>query len=97
MGSSGAGGGLATGIALGVLAWPEDDGASSEAMAQGDFAPYWNTYINVEQAYLIHFPPGWKLLAEATACGSDGFCTQSIELTRGEEASVFVVVNFQGG
>ena len=55
----------------------------------------WHTYTNAEHAYQIQFPPDWELTAEPTNCGSDGFCVQNIELTKGD-AALFVFVNFQG-
>jgi hypothetical protein len=73
-------------------------GEPSVTATAGPAAPRpenWNTYTNFEQGYGIDFPPDWKLTAEATNCGSDGFCVQNIELTKGD-AALFVFVNFQG-
>jgi hypothetical protein len=71
------------------VATPTPEGTPTAGLAE------WHTYTNAEHGYGIDFPPGWKLLAEPTLCGGDGFCVQNIELTKGD-AALFVFVNFQG-
>jgi hypothetical protein len=56
----------------------------------------WNSYENREHAYRIEYPAQWKLTETPTSCDVT-FCTQSIELSRADQAAVYVFVNFMGG
>ena len=88
------------GIALAALVLLAIGGAGIILIAFGesnDQHPGWRSYRNGEQSYRIEYPVGWELKEEPTRCDQTGFCVQSIELKRGEDASVYVFVNFQGG
>jgi len=85
--------GLAAGIAIGALLPPGD--GDSPAVG-GPPREGWNAYTNREHGYQIEYPPAWELRERATRC-DETFCVQDIELKRGDAASIFVFVNFQGG
>jgi hypothetical protein len=83
---------LAT-AAIAVLLLTSDSGEEPDATS---ISADWTTIRVNEYGYELSYPPGWSAFDRGKRC-DETFCTHSLEIEKGDEASVVMIVNFQGG